>query len=180
MQDAVVDMDPISLSIRSLDVKEAFPNSPRRRLPAVWKRMGLPFQGFLQAYLATRMYAVEPNVGTTPWIHPTSGIPQGGAEGPFLSLLITLPLAFYPRHTYPGVAPYPLQTTLLAFADDMGVVTATAREPLPTTPETARPPKYSMMSLTTWRATSHCCTTSNLPPWYTTHHRRPSAPETRP
>ena len=60
MQDAVVDMDPISLIITSLDVKGAFPNTPHRLLRAVWGHMGLPFQGFLQAYLATRMYAKKP------------------------------------------------------------------------------------------------------------------------
>ena len=138
MQDAVVDMDPISLIITSLDVKGAFPNTPHRLLRAVWEHMGLPFQGFLQAYFATRMYAVKTDVGTTPWIQPASGVPQGGAEGPFLFLLVTLPLAFYIRRTYPDVAPYPLRTTLLAFADDMAVVTATARQPLPTTPDPAR------------------------------------------
>ena len=95
MQDAVVDMDPISLIITSLDIKGAFPNTPHRLLRAVWKCMGLPFQGFVQAYLATRMYAVKADVGTTPWVHPASGVPQGGAEGPFLFLLLTLPLAFY-------------------------------------------------------------------------------------
>ena len=73
--------------------------------------MGLPFQGFLQAYLATRMYAVKIDVGTTPWVHPTSGVPQGGAESPFLLLLVTLLLAFYIRRTYKDVAPYPLLTT---------------------------------------------------------------------
>ena len=65
-----------------------------------------------------------------------SGVPQGGTEGPFLFLLVSLPLAFYIRRTYPDVAPYPLRTTLLAFADDMAVVTATARQPLSTTPDT--------------------------------------------
>ena len=47
MQDAVVDMDQISLIITSLDVKGAFPNTPHRLLRAVWKNIGLPFQGFL-------------------------------------------------------------------------------------------------------------------------------------
>ena len=141
MQDAVVDIDPISLIITSLDVKWAFPHTPHRLLPAVWERMGLPFRGFLQAYLATRMYAMKADVGTTPWVHPASGVPQGGAEGPFLFLFVTLPLAFYIRRTYPDVAPYPLRTTLLAFADDMAVVTATARQPLPTTPDPTRATK---------------------------------------
>ena len=141
MQDAVVDMDPISLIITSLDVKGVFPNIPHRLLQAVWKHMRLPFWGFLQAYLATRMYTVKTDVGTTPWVHPSSGVPQGGAEGPFLFLLVTLLLALYIRRTYPDVAPYPLRTTLLAFADDMAVVTPNARQPLSTTPDPTRATK---------------------------------------
>ena len=141
MQEAVVDMDPISLIITSLDVNGAFPNTPHRFLQAVWEHIAVSFRGFLQAYLATRMYAVKTDVGTTPWVHPASGVPQGGAEGPFLFLLVTLPLAFYIRRTYPDVAPYPLRTTLLAFADDMAVVTATARPPLSTTPDPTRATK---------------------------------------
>ena len=141
MQDAVVDMDPISLIITSLDVKGAFPNTPHRLLRAVSEHMGLPFQGFLKAYLATLMYAVKTAVGTSPWVHPASGVSQGGAEGPFLFLLLTHLLAFYIRRTYLDVAPYPLRTTLLAFADDMAVVTATARQPLTTTPDTTRATK---------------------------------------
>ena len=66
---------------------------------------------------------------------PPHGVPQGGAEGPFLFLLVTLPLAFYLRRTYPDVAPYPLRTTLLAFAHDMAVVTAIAHQPLPKAPD---------------------------------------------
>ena len=65
MQEAVVDMDPISLIITSLDFKGAFPYTPHRLLQAVWKHVGLPFQGFLQAYLATCMYAMKTDVGTT-------------------------------------------------------------------------------------------------------------------
>ena len=87
------------------------------------------------------MYAVKTDVGITPWVQPARGVPQGGAEGPFLFLLVTLALAFYIRRTYADVAPYPLRTTLLAFADDMAVVTATARQPLPTTPDTTRATK---------------------------------------
>ena len=141
MQDAVVDMDPISLIITSLDVKGAFTNTPHRLLRAVWKHMGLPSQGFLQAYLATRMYAVKADVGTIPWGLPTSGVPQGGVEGPFPFLPVTLPLAFYIRRTYMDVAPYPLRTRLLAFAADMAVVPATARQPLPTTPDITKTTK---------------------------------------
>ena len=70
-----------------------------------------------------------------------TGVPQGGAEGPFLFLLVTLLLAFYIRRTYPDVVLYPLRTTLLVFADDMAVVTATARQPLPTGSDPTRATK---------------------------------------
>ena len=36
------------------------------------------------------------------------------------------------------MAPYPLRTTLPAFADDMAVMTANARQPLPDAPNDAR------------------------------------------
>ena len=32
--------------------------------------MGLPFQGFLQAYLATRMYALKTDLDSSPWATP--------------------------------------------------------------------------------------------------------------
>ena len=99
MQDAAADVDPIDLIITSLDVKGAFPNTPHLLLEAIWKKMGLPFKGFLTQYLATRPYAVKAAVGTTTWTHPRSGVPQGGAEGPFLFRLVTLPLTFYLRRT---------------------------------------------------------------------------------
>ena len=70
--------------------------------------------------------------------HPASGGPQGGAEGPFLFLVFTPLLAFYIRRTCPDVAPYPLRTTLLPFADDMAVVIATALQRLSTTPDPTR------------------------------------------
>ena len=141
MQYAVVDMDQMILIITSLDVQGAFSYTPHRLLRAVWKHMGFPFQGFPKAYLATRMYAIKADVGTTPWVQPASGVPQGGAEGPFLFLLVTLPLAFYTRRTYPDMAPYPLWTTLLAFADDMVVVTSTACPSLSTSRDPTRTTK---------------------------------------
>ena len=82
MQDAVVDMDPISLIITSLEVKGAFPNTPRRLLRAIWEHMGFPFQGFLQAYLATRLYAVQTDVGTIPWTQRPQGGPTRRHGGP--------------------------------------------------------------------------------------------------
>ena len=50
-------------------------------------------------------------------------------------------MAFYIRRTYPELVPYPLRTTLLAFADGVAVVTATARQPLSTTPDPTRATK---------------------------------------
>ena len=180
MQDAVVDMDPISLIITSLDFQGAFANTPHRLLQAIWEHMGLPFQGFLQVYLATRLYAVQTDIGTTPWTHPTSGVPQGGAEDPFLFLLVTLPLTFYIRRTYPDVAPYPLRTTLLAFADDMGFVPPPPANPSRTPQTTSGPTRYSTIVPTTWKTTGLWYTASSQPPWYKMRHPHFSAPATHP
>ena len=92
----------------------------------------------MHAYPGTRLYAVQTDVDTSPWTQPTSGVQQQGAQGTFLFLPVILKLAFYIQRTYPNVAPYPLQTTLLAFAGDMAVVTATGRQPLPDAPNDTR------------------------------------------
>ena len=86
-------MEPVALIITSLDVKGAFPNTPWLLLEAVWKRLGLPFYNFASGYIRTRKYTVRTGAGLTPFLEPGSGVPKGGAEGPFLYLLVTLPLA---------------------------------------------------------------------------------------
>ena len=101
-------MDPVDLIIASLDVKGAFPNTPWLLLEAVWKRLGLPFYNFTSDYIRTRKYTVRTGAGLTPFLEPGSGVPQGGAEGPFLYLLVTLPLALAIEQDYPAYAPYPL------------------------------------------------------------------------
>ena len=94
-------MDPLNVIIPSLDAKGAFPNTPHWLLKAIWRQMGLPFAGSLPAFLATRLFATRTNVGNTRWVHRATGVPQRGAEEPFLFLLATLPLAFYLRCPYP-------------------------------------------------------------------------------
>ena len=98
-------MDPLDLIIASLDVKGAFPNTPWLLLEAVWKRLGLPFYNFTSGYIRTRKYTVRTGAGLTPFLEPGSGVPQGGAEGPFLYLLVTLPLALAIEQDYPAYAP---------------------------------------------------------------------------
>ena len=181
MQDAVVDMDPISLIITSLDVKGALPNTPHCLLLAIWEHMGLPFQRFLHVYFATRLYAVQTDVGTSPGTHPTSGVLQGGAEGPFLFLLVTPTLAFYIRRTYPdcgAVTPYrPHYWRSQMTWPWLPPPPASPFQTPQTTPGLTR---YSTMLPDTWKATGSWYKTSSQPPWYTMHHPHLSTPVTRP
>ena len=123
-------MDPVDLIITSLNVKGAFPNTPWLLLEAVWKRMGLPFYNFASGYIRTRKYTVRTGAGLTPSLEPSSGVPQGGAEYPFLYLLMTLPLALTIEPDYPAYTPYPLISLLVGFADDTNLTVAhTQHEP---------------------------------------------------
>ena len=142
LQDTALDMNPYEMIVASLDVQGAFPHAPHRLLTEVWDAMGHPFLSFMTGYIQTRLYAVIRAAGLSPWTGKDRGVPQGGAEGPFSYLLVTLPLAFELARVYPGYAPYPLRSPLINFADDNLSTTATChRNPenagLPTTTEQA-------------------------------------------
>ena len=123
-------MDPVDLIMASLDVKGAFPITPWLLLEVVWKRLGLPFQDFASGYIRTRKYTVRTGAGLTPFREPGSGVPQGGAEGPFLYPLVTLPVALTIEQDYPTYAPYPLHSPLVGFADNTNLTVAhTPHEP---------------------------------------------------
>ena len=99
-------MDPVDLIIPSLDVQ-----GPSQTLwlllEAVWKRMGLAYYNFASDYIRTRKYTVRTGAGLSPFLEPGSGVPQGGAEGPLLYLILTLPPAVTIEQKYPLYAPYP-------------------------------------------------------------------------
>ena len=156
LQDTALDMNPYEMIIASLDVQGAFPHAPHRLLTEVWDAMGLPFLSFMTGYIQTRLYAVITAAGLTPWTGTDSRVPQGGAEGPFLYLLVTLPLAFELARVYPWYAPYPLRSPLINFADDNLLTTATRhRNPenagVPTTTEQAS----AILQLTTTYLDAH-------------------------
>ena len=131
LQDTVADMDPVDLIIASVDVKGAFLNSPWLLLEAVWKRMGLLFYNFTSDYIRTRKYTVRTGAGLIPFLEPVSGVTQGGAEGPFLYLLVTLSLALTIEQDYAAYAPYPVLSSLVGFADDTNLTVAhTPHEPI--------------------------------------------------
>ena len=122
----------------------------------LWDAMGLPFLSLMTGYIQTRLYAVITAAGLTPWTGTDSGVPKGGAEGPFLYLLFTLALAFELARVYPGYAPYPLRSPLINFADDNLLTTATRHlDPenagLPTTTEQAS----AILELTTTYLDAH-------------------------
>ena len=156
LQDTALHMNPYEMIIASLDVQGAFPHAPHRLLTEVSDAMGLPFLSFMTGYIQTQLYAVITAAGLSPWTGTDSGVPQGGVEGPFLYLLVTLPLAFELARVYPGYAPYPLRSPLINFADDNLLTTATRhRNPenagLPTTTEQAS----AILQLTTTYLDAH-------------------------
>ena len=130
-------------------------------LSEVWDAMGLPFVPFMTGYIQTWLYAVITAVGLTPWPVTESRVPQGGPEGPFLYLLVPLPLAFKLAPAYPGYTPYPLRSPLINFADDNLLTTAT-RTATPRTqgyqrPRNRRPP-FSSSPQHTGTPTNSWCT----------------------
>ena len=127
LQDIALDGNSYEMIVPFPDVQGAFPHAPHRPLMEEWDAIGLPFLSFMTGYIQTRLYAVITAAGLTPWTGTGSGVPQGGAEGPFLYLLVTLLLAFELARVYPGYAPYPLWSPLINFGDDNILSTATRR-----------------------------------------------------
>ena len=126
----MADVDPVDLIIASLDVKGAFPNTPSLLLEAVSHHMGLVYYNFASDYIRTRKYTVRTGAGLTSFLEPGSGVPQGGAEGPFLYLLVTVPLALTIEQDYPSYTPYTLLSPIVGFAHDTNFTVAhTPQEP---------------------------------------------------
>ena len=64
-----------------------------------------PLLSFMTGYVHPRLYAVIAATGLTPWASTDSGVPEGGAEGPFLYLLVTFLLVFELARQYPAYTP---------------------------------------------------------------------------
>ena len=130
LQDTFADMEPVDPIIASLNVKGAFRNTIWLLLEATWNCLGLPFYQLASDYIRTRKYTVRTGAGLAPFLEPGSGVPQGGAEGSFLYLLVTLPLALAIQQDYPAHKPYSFLSPLVGFADDTNLTVArTPQEP---------------------------------------------------
>ena len=128
--------------VASQDVKGAFPHTPHRLFTEVCDTMGVPFLSFMTGYIQTRLYAIITAASLTPWTGTDSGVPKGGAKGPFFYLLVTLSLTFELARVYPGYVLNPLRSPLVSFADHNLLTAATRHRDsenagLPTTTEQA-------------------------------------------
>ena len=92
LYDMYLDDEDLEAFMASVDVKEAFPNTPHRLIEEVWRQLGLPYGDFVEKYLCSMRYTVATGKGCTEWVTPGSRVPQRGVEGPFLYLLAMLPL----------------------------------------------------------------------------------------
>ena len=92
--------------------------------------MGLIFYNFTPDYVRNRKYTVRTGAGLAPFVEPGSRVFQGGAEGPFLYLLVTLSLAPIIELDYLAYVPYPLLSPLVGSADETNLTVAhTPHEP---------------------------------------------------
>ena len=99
-------------------------------MEAVWKHNGLPFYKSASDYSRTRKHTVRTGAGPSRFLELGRGVPERGAEGPFLYLLVTLLLALTTEQDYPAYAPYPLLSPLVVFADDTDLmVSHTPKDP---------------------------------------------------
>ena len=87
--------------------------------------------------------------------HTRKRVPQGGAEGPFLYLLVTLPLAYaLLQQDYPSYAPFPFQSPPINFADDNTITIAKYR-PKPGDQPTATQPVEAILTDTVQYLETH-------------------------
>ena len=118
LYDMYLDDEHLKALITSMKVKGAFPNTPHRLIEEVWGQLGLPYGDFVGTYLRTRRYTVAPGKGCTAWVTPGSCVPQGGVEGPFLYMLLMLPLMSWIAREYPQLARAPHTSPAQAYLDD--------------------------------------------------------------
>ena len=118
LYDMYLDDEDLEAFKASVDVKEAFPNTPHGLIDEVWWQLGLPYGDFVWKYLRTRRYTVATGRGCTEWVTPGSGVPQRGMHGPFLYMLTMLPLTSWIAQEYPQLARAPHTSPAQAYVDD--------------------------------------------------------------
>ena len=65
LYDMYLDDAGLEAFMASVDVKEAFANTPHRLIEEVWPQLGLPYGDFVGNYLRSRRYTVATGKGCT-------------------------------------------------------------------------------------------------------------------
>ena len=113
-----LDDEDLEAFMASVDLKGAFPNTPHRLIEEVWRQLGLQYGDLVEKYLRSRRNTVDTGKGCTEWVTPGRGVPQGGAEGPFLYLLAMLPLMSWIAREYLQLPRAPQTSPAQAYVDD--------------------------------------------------------------
>ena len=125
LQDTALDMNPYEMIVASLDVQGAFHHAPHRLRKEVCNAISLPFLSSMTGYIHTRLYALITAAGLSHLDRHRQQGPPGWRRGPLPLHPSHPPAGILAGTGLPGIRPVGLRSSLINFADDTLLTTAT-------------------------------------------------------